>query len=154
MTWEALGAIGELLGALAVILTLGYLTVQVRQNTKSINVTAKNDIDQQYTAYTDLLLKDTELLELQLRGMAQEKLDRTEYVKYSLLMQRATWSFSSMHRQFSSKSVTDNEWHETDKLIKWFTLAPGYRSWWKKNSSNYSVEFRNYLNHYLDTLDG
>ncbi|HEY5645410.1 MAG TPA: hypothetical protein VIS76_05700 [Pseudomonadales bacterium] len=30
MNWEAIGAIGEILGALAVVLTLGYLAVQVK----------------------------------------------------------------------------------------------------------------------------
>jgi hypothetical protein len=33
MNWEAIGAIGEVLGALAVIVTLVYLAVQIRQNT-------------------------------------------------------------------------------------------------------------------------
>ena len=30
MNWEAIGAVGEILGAIAVVLTLGYLAVQVR----------------------------------------------------------------------------------------------------------------------------
>ena len=30
MNWEAIGAVGELLGAAAVVFTLGYLAVQVR----------------------------------------------------------------------------------------------------------------------------
>ena len=33
MDWEAIGAIGETLGAIAVLVTLVYLAVQVRQNT-------------------------------------------------------------------------------------------------------------------------
>jgi hypothetical protein len=33
MNWEAIGALGEVLGALAVLVTLAYLAVQVRQNT-------------------------------------------------------------------------------------------------------------------------
>ena len=33
MNWEAIGAIGEVLGAAAVVVTLGYLAVQIRQNT-------------------------------------------------------------------------------------------------------------------------
>ncbi len=33
MNWEAIGAIGEILGALAVLITLTYLAVQIRQNT-------------------------------------------------------------------------------------------------------------------------
>ena len=33
MNWDAIGAIGEVLGALVVVITVGYLAVQVRQNT-------------------------------------------------------------------------------------------------------------------------
>ena len=36
MKWDALGAIAELLGAIAVFLTLAYLTVQVEQNSKAL----------------------------------------------------------------------------------------------------------------------
>ena len=41
MNWDAIGAIGEILGALAVVLTLGYLAIQVKQNTHSMKVAAK-----------------------------------------------------------------------------------------------------------------
>ena len=33
MNWDAIGAIGEIIGALAVFLTLVYLATQIRQNT-------------------------------------------------------------------------------------------------------------------------
>ena len=33
MNWEAIGAIGEALGALVVVITVGYLAIQIRQNT-------------------------------------------------------------------------------------------------------------------------
>ncbi len=33
MNWDAIGAVGEVVGAVGVILTLGYLAVQIRQNT-------------------------------------------------------------------------------------------------------------------------
>ena len=33
MNWDAIGALGEVLGALVVVITLGYLAVQIRQNT-------------------------------------------------------------------------------------------------------------------------
>ena len=36
MNWEAAGAIGEIIGALAVFLTLIYLALQIRQNTKAV----------------------------------------------------------------------------------------------------------------------
>ena len=42
MNWDALGAIAELLGAIAVFLTLAYLTVQVRQNSKALELQNQN----------------------------------------------------------------------------------------------------------------
>lgn len=36
MNWQAIGAIGELAGAVGVIATLGYLAFQVRQNTRQL----------------------------------------------------------------------------------------------------------------------
>jgi hypothetical protein len=41
LNWEAVGAIGELVGAVAVIATLAYLAIQVRQNTRSMDETRK-----------------------------------------------------------------------------------------------------------------
>ena len=40
MNWEALSALGEIAGAMAVIVTLVYLSVQIRQNTKASRVAA------------------------------------------------------------------------------------------------------------------
>jgi hypothetical protein len=50
MNWEAIGAIGELFGALAVVLTLIYLATQVRQNTLAMRVAAKQEITRQLPA--------------------------------------------------------------------------------------------------------
>ena len=41
MNWDAIGAIAESIGAVAVIATLLYLAIQIRQNTKSLDETKK-----------------------------------------------------------------------------------------------------------------
>ena len=42
MNWDAIGAIGELIGAIAVVITLIFLTVQLKQNTKSIRASTRS----------------------------------------------------------------------------------------------------------------
>ena len=37
MNWDAIGAIGEIIGAAGVISTLIYLAIQIRQNTTAMN---------------------------------------------------------------------------------------------------------------------
>ncbi len=48
MSWEAIGAIAELVGALAVVLTLIYLAIQIRQNTRSMDESRKVEIARNY----------------------------------------------------------------------------------------------------------
>ena len=47
MNWDALGAIGEVVGAIAVVATLAYLAVQIRQNNKLSQTTAVQTVSQQ-----------------------------------------------------------------------------------------------------------
>lgn len=43
MNWEAIGAVGEIVGALAVVITLAYLAIQVQQNTRMMQRDAHLD---------------------------------------------------------------------------------------------------------------
>ena len=56
MNWDALGAIAELLGAIAVFLTLAYLTVQVRQNSKALELQNQFSAAQIMQARTDTVM--------------------------------------------------------------------------------------------------
>ena len=38
MNWDAIGAVGEIIGALAVVVTLAYLAVQIRASTRETEV--------------------------------------------------------------------------------------------------------------------
>lgn len=46
MNWEVAGAIGEIVGALGVIVTLGYLAVQIRENSRQMKVSSIIAINQ------------------------------------------------------------------------------------------------------------
>ena len=55
MTIMELGALGELLGAIGVIITLIYLAVQIKQNTHSINENKRLALAQTYQMRADAL---------------------------------------------------------------------------------------------------
>lgn len=46
MNWNAIGAIGEILGALAVAISLLYLAVQIRQNSRTVKGASVHNITQ------------------------------------------------------------------------------------------------------------
>jgi hypothetical protein len=43
MNWDAIGAAGEILGALAVVVSIGYLSIQIRSNTRATRASAGFD---------------------------------------------------------------------------------------------------------------
>jgi hypothetical protein len=55
MNWEAIGAIGEVAGAAGVIVTLAYLAIQIRLNTKVVNETATGETYRSFSGYRHLL---------------------------------------------------------------------------------------------------
>ncbi len=55
MNWEAIGAVGEVLGALGVVVTLGYLAVQIRRNTNSMAAGRRLALAQTYQMRADAL---------------------------------------------------------------------------------------------------
>ncbi|NNC54556.1 MAG: hypothetical protein HKO07_02410, partial [Pseudomonadales bacterium] len=55
MSLIELGALGEFLGSIAVLATLVYLSVQLRQNTRSMNESKKLALAQTYQMRADAL---------------------------------------------------------------------------------------------------
>ena len=48
MNWEAISAIGEIVGALAVVITLVYLAIQVREQNRESRAAAIDSLSQQW----------------------------------------------------------------------------------------------------------
>ena len=70
MNWEAAGAIGEIVGAAGVVLTLGYLAVQIRQNTNSLRATAIWDSQNSFVAINQILADGGRISEIMYRALS------------------------------------------------------------------------------------
>jgi len=87
MNWEAIGAVGEILGAIGVIATLGYLAVQIRQNTKSNRQAAARSTLDTINRLNLVIVERPEIADLAVRGMAdREKLDFNDSLRFHMLM--------------------------------------------------------------------
>jgi len=87
MNWDAIGAIGEIAGAIGVIVSLIYLASQIRnQNTES-RLTAINNMTSQWNAFMGDLATNTELARIWDKGLQNfNALDSTERVQFSTLL--------------------------------------------------------------------
>ena len=58
MNWEAIGATGEVVGAVAVFATLVYLAIQIRQNTASLKASSHHAITDSFNAINVKIVED------------------------------------------------------------------------------------------------
>ncbi|PCI77449.1 MAG: hypothetical protein COB20_08040 [SAR86 cluster bacterium] len=67
MNWEAIGAVGEILGAIAVVLSLAYLAIQIRQSNRLAVREARTSLSEINTAIHQSHLETPHIAELKLK---------------------------------------------------------------------------------------
>ena len=131
MTLQDLGNIGEFVGAIAVIATLIYLTVQIRQNSRSISTSAYNEVLGQTFDLNLRLAQDSEFSSFLQRGLDGE-LDPKDFPRFSSTMIAV---IGIMQRIFIlyRQSVVDARDLETAVVFALGILRrPGAKVWWKQ----------------------
>ena len=87
MNWEAIGAVGEVGGAIGVIVTLIYLATQIRQNTRTIRLTAYDSFQRSVSEAQRSIASDPELSRINRTGLdTPDELDAAEQERFRLLL--------------------------------------------------------------------
>ncbi len=87
MNWDAIGAIGEILGAIAVLGTLIYVAAQIRQNTASVTTATYESLVSGVTDINLVVVGNPEVASILARGAVDpHSLDADEALRYSYLM--------------------------------------------------------------------
>jgi len=73
MNWEALGAIAELLGAVAVIVTLLYLSLQIRQASRATDANTELSFTAMYGSFNSRLSANPDLARVVVCAMEQQR---------------------------------------------------------------------------------
>ena len=89
MNWEAVGAMGEIVGALAVLATLYYLSGQIKINSREIerandyqsaqSILATNNL---YVQIWQPIMQDGELATIYLKGISDEPMSKVEELRF------------------------------------------------------------------------
>ena len=146
MNWEAIGAVGEVLGAAAVVVTLGYLAVQIRQNSQAVKNSAAQTLLSEAneslrvassapTTARAVILGQTLFEELTEEGRAQF----------------ITWMFAWMRTielayfQYAQGYIDEEIWEGQRAHLRQIIHAPAVKKWWSHRRCFFSQRFQNYM---------
>ncbi len=152
MTLEDLGNIGEFAASIGVLISLVYLALQIRANSrmvqentsylKSTHDTGSND---HVTATRQILFDHPELIEIQRKGNKGSDLTRDESTKYDLLTRAMFEGHFTYFVQYSRGLTGDEVWAYWSNMFDHYCEAPGVIKWWSKAKHDFDPAFREYV---------
>jgi len=151
MNWDAIGAIGEIVGAVAVFITLVYLSLQIRQNAIQARVsTATSQRDMILHAY-DPIFQGNNAVVFYNGLIDQQSLSIEEKILWAALMHRilGVCEISLYQRSHGAlePELLKKHMRELERILR----SPGGSDFWKVEAPNYGVEFQTYVNSMLAT---
>ena len=154
MNWDALGAIGEVVGAIAVVATLAYLAVQIRQNNKLSQTTAVQTVSQQNLDFLGMLATNPDLGEVWFKGAENyDKLDARAKQGFYFVAQMLLRLFEDQHHLRTQGALPDEMWEASKVTLVRMLSRPGPRQHWEDNKFIYSASFRQHVDELLANSD-
>jgi hypothetical protein len=124
MNWVAVSAVSEIVSASAVLVTLIYLAVQMRQNTASVQASTRQAILQEDQALIYRMLDDPDLLLLRFKPQLtdEEKIRLNMYLITIFRLRESNW------RQYQNGVLDEPTWKSYRSSFRAFASAR-VRAW-------------------------
>jgi len=151
VNWEAIGAISEIVGAFAVLVTLIYLSIQVRDNTKSVKSENVHRVTDSFNALNLLVASDEDLADVWFKGVANfEDLTDPEKARFGFMQLAAFRIYDSLYYQVKRATGDELLWNAELDTMRWLFSHPGMRAWWRQQRFGFSPGFKQFIDGIVD----
>ena len=146
MSWEAIGAVGEAVGALAVILTLFYVARQIQHGTTSVVASNHEAMISSLRSMRHAIALDPTFADLVIRGeTAHEELSATDARRFEEFAVSQFEIWEQAHLNYEHGTLDDTVWIGWDGFGREKLTTAGHRSVWSKRRTEFYEPFRDYL---------
>ena len=157
MNWEAIGAIGEIVAAVAVVFSFVYLAAQIRQNTLQVQEQCRTQRQNSvlaaraaFTEWRSLVVQDATVASIWKRGNeGLERLSEEERVQMDFLLIDLFWAVATIWLQMSEGLADESLWELSRANVALYA-GPGARDWW--SSSPHRSEYPDAFAESIDLL--
>ena len=155
MTLTEFGAVGEVVGAIGVIISLIYLSRQVRQNTQAVRTGNATSVQGNFQQLARVLYTDRGTGALMLRAMSGDAdlSSEEQYAAYAYFFDFLKTA-ELAHYQFLRGELDGPLWEASLVFYKAYFDTPGFRAYWQRRQSAFVPEFREAMRGWLAERSG
>jgi hypothetical protein len=152
VNWEAISAIGQLVGALAVVISLIYLASEVRRNTRASQLAATRSTSDAFNRWSQQIAEHPHLTDVYYRGIRDiESLEEADLVRFGFLTNQLFRNVEEMYYLQLEGHLDPRVWRGWEAGIREFSGYPGVQAFWRSRSHWFSEEFAKFINQVQQT---
>ena len=155
MNWEAISAIGQIVGAIAVVISLIYLAREIRSNARETRRAAMRSALDALIRFSQQITAHADLAELRHRGLADfESLEGTDRSRFDSYMHVLFRTVEDVYYQHLQGNLDPRVWRGLEVVLSETNALPGVQAWWRSRSHWFvGEEFAKFINQQQQTAE-
>ena len=146
MSWDAIGAVGEIIGAAAVVISLIYLAIQIRTQNAESRAAAMHDISVGWRAASEQFTNG-ELAAIFIKANRDfDSLSESEALQFVAGVHGIFRVFEEAYHQYQAGRLDSNLWAGMNRQYASYLAASAFQRYWVMRGYQYSQDFQNYVN--------
>lgn len=146
LTLEQAYYIGELIAAIAVVVSLIYVALQVRQNTYAVRLNTNHQVAEELTNLYDRWNNDGVMSDIFFRGLAApEDLAGIEKFRFYTMMHNYFRTYENAYYQQIQGAFDPLQWTGVNQMLCDTAKLPGLNTYWQDRKYWYSVDFQKHF---------
>jgi len=145
MNWEAIGAIGEIVGALAVVISLIYLASQIRVQNREAQIACAHEISVGFRE-SIASTQDPYIAALTLKAFRDfDGLEEAEKLQFFSISQSYLRVWEEAHYQYQQARLDEGMWRAMNTQFTDLMAAEAIQKVWALRKHTYHPNFRLYI---------
>src|SRR6476620_11430810 len=146
MNLNDLANIGQVIGAVAVVVSLFYVAHQIRQNTNAVRFATAQVVHEHFANWYQLVAADSELSKIVATGLRDYgSLSEEERVRFIATFMSFLSYSQNAFLKWREKLLAPPLWMGWELVIMNLVCAPGGKAFWKDRGYMFGEEFRRHV---------
>jgi hypothetical protein len=152
MNWEMISAVGQMLGAVGVIISIIYLAAQIRNQSKESQRAAMNVLTTHWSDSNRTLVENSDLAALWLRALHSfDQLDGTSKLRFGAHLGRFLRISDGLYLGVLDGTLDRRLWHGYERTLADIVSYPGFQTWWATRKHWHADEFCALIDRHIQT---
>jgi hypothetical protein len=146
VNWEAISAIGQLVGALAVVISLIYLARQVGSGAREARIASVRASADRFIGLLQELAVHSDLNDLYYRGNKDFKsLEGAEQGRLAAFFHQMFRIYEEAYHGHLQGQLDARVWRDINAPMREFIAPPGVQAWWRSRSHWFNEDFAKHI---------